>query len=357
MIREYARYNDMLKKYLAIGVLTTVCCFILLSGCNSDKKVKEYAMDFEKISTNEALSIILDLRTEGDTLLVNQFSGDYFLNWFSMETGDLIKSGISKGNGSDEMLGPLMINTIGDSLFIFDRQKFRLYKSNFMCDSIIQYADSIPFWSSQVFPLNNEVNIVSKIPFGICDKEVANTRFAAMLKDSVLFHFGSYPEFSNSDRKSDVEQKAHFHQIQGQCEIPGNKFAVSSSHVLSIYSIENDKYVLSKEIVVSPYEYSAKASSDIVSASTKLKDGYDIGLLNGLVYHSGKIYVPFKRAKDDNISILCYDTELNLIGVIIPDLPIMDPFTIDSNGRVIALIEEEASTNICISKTNVDEIW
>lgn len=343
--------------YILSSLFCVVSC-IVLSNCNKEDKTKTFYMDFETVHTNEVFSIVLDVATKGDTLLVNQFSGDNFLNWLSLKNGECLKSKISKGNGPGEMTGSLLINTVNDSLLILDRQAFNLYKSDFNCDSIIPYVKSLPFWTSKVFPLSNGINIVSKIPFGVDDEEVKKFRFAAMVKDSVISHFGNYPDFSNSDKKSDLEQLAQFHQVIGFCEIPGSRFVLATSHVLSLYSYENNIFKLCREILVAPYEYSATPSTETMSATSKLEDGYDARIGYDIVYYSGKIYVPYKKEQGDSLySILCYDTELNLVGEIIPESPIMAPFTIDSKGRIIALAEGDSETNICISKKTLDELW
>lgn len=352
-------YRLLKRKFIYIlsSLFCVVSC-IVLSNCNKEDKTKTFYMDFETVHTNEVFSIVLDVATKGDTLLVNQFSGDHLLNWLSLKNGECLKSEISKGNGPGEMTGSLLINTVNDSLLILDRQAFNLYKSDFNCDSIIPYVKSLPFWTSKVFPLSNGINIVSKIPFGVDDEEVKKFRFAAMVKDSVISHFGNYPDFSNADKKSDLEQKAHFHQVSGFCEIPDNRFVVVSSHVLSLYYFDDGIFKLQKEIKISPYEYSATPATKIMSAMAKIDDGYDVGVCNGITYFNGKLYMPYKKEQGDSLySILCYDTELNLVGEIIPQSPIMAPFTIDSKGRIIALAEGDSETNICISKKTLDELW
>lgn len=330
----------------------------MFSSCNKNNNAETYTMDFNIVPTEEVFNIVLNIATKGDTLLVNQFSGDHFLNWVSLKNGELLKSKISKGNGPGELLGSLLVTPINDSLVILDSQAFNLYKSNFHCDSIILDVKSLPFWTSKVFPLSNAINIVSKIPFGESREKIRNTRFAAMLKDSVILHFGEYPNFSESDKKSGIEQKAHFHQTAGLCELPNNRFAVASSHTLSIYSFDNGTFKLQKEIMISPYEYSSTPATKIMSAIAKIEDGYDAGVRNGIAYFNDKIYIPYQKdARGDISSILCYDTELNPIGEIIPNIPILAPITIDIKGRIIAMAEDESSTNICISKKSLNEIW
>ena len=344
------------RVYWPLILIISVCVFFSLTGCKHDKESFAYVdMDFEIISTNETLGILLDLRVKGDTLLTNQFSGDKFLNWFSLKDGSLIKSEISRGTAYKEMLGPLMINMIGDSLLIYDRQKFCLYKSDFLCDTIIKSVKDLPFWATGVFSLNDGSNIISKIPFGTEDAECGETRFAVLLNDSVTSHFGSYPEYTASDRMSNVEQKAFFHQTLGICELPNGRFLAVSSHILSLYSVNDTGFDVIKEIVASPYEYTTTPATATISATATLESGYDRGFLRQPVFHDGKIYIPYKN--DKGINIYCYDTDLNLIGIIIPSLPILTPFAIDDDGRIVALVEEENSTNISISKISVEDIW
>lgn len=346
----------MRKITTLIAVIIIDIVAVVLYGCGSDVKLKEYEMDFNVLSTNTIISIPLDIAVKGDSLLVNQYFGDKFLVWLSLKDGSLIKTDISKGNGRREMQGPLSVNSFSDSLLIYDRQRFGLYKTDFMCDSIITAIERLPFWTTKVFPFKNGNMLVSKIPFGVEDAEIADTRFAIMRGDSVLSHFGDYPRLSNSDKESDSEELANSHQILGFQELPDNEFAVVSSHVLSLYSASEDGYVLKKEVAVAPYEYNTRAATQNQSAMSSLKEGESIGVPIGLAYHSGKIYLPFQETEDDDIVIMCYDMDLNLVGTIKPAVSIMPPFVIDDNGRIVALSENDKETSIVVSTTSVDDI-
>lgn len=345
----------MKKNSLLSGIMAGVL-IIGINSCELDNTNKEHIFDFNILHTNALIDTPLDIAVKGDSLLVNQYFGDKFLVWLSLKDGSLIKTDISKGNGRREMQGPLLVNSFSDSLLIYDRQRFGLYKTDFMCDSIITATERLPFWTTKVFPFKNGNMLVSKIPFGVEDAEIADTRFAIMRGDSVLSHFGDYPRLSNSDKESDSEELANFHQILGFQELPDNEFAVVSSHVLSLYSASEDGYVLKKEIAVVPYEYNTRAATQNQSAMSSLKEGESIGVPIGLAYHSGKIYLPFQETEDDDIVIMCYDMDLNLVGTIKPAVSIMPPFVIDDNGRIVALSENDKETSIVVSTTSVDDI-
>lgn len=336
-------------------ITDAIICIIslIINGCSQEKHSMEWNMDFETIDTNCIIGKPLDVIINGESMLVNQFNGDKYLTWFSLNNGNVFKTKIAKGNGPNEMQGPLMVSSFSDSLLIFDRSRFCLYKSDFQCDSIITYKENLPFWTTKVFPMSNGCVIVSKIPFGVDDKDISTTRFAVIREDSVLSNFGKYPDLSKSDRVSDSEQLANFHQIHGFTELPDNRFAVTSSHVLSLYSGNGNEYYLEKEVEIAPYEYESQNSSSNQSANTTLLNGYSYGTRQGLEYYNGKIYLPFRETKDDNITFLVYDMELNLIGKIVPSIPIITPFAIDEKGRIITLKEGENGTEICISKNGL----
>ncbi len=345
------RIKDFRISSVIVGVIT-----LWISSCQRDQTREIYAMDFNTLSTNTVIGDPLDIIVNGNSMLVNQFNGDKFLVWLSLDNGKLLKTDILKGNGEREMQGPLMVSSFSDSLLIFDKPRFRLYKSDFRCDSIIPYVNNLPFWVAKVFPLKNGNIVASKIPFGVENKEVADTRFALMRGDSVLSHFGKYPDFSNSDKNNDAEQLANFHQIRGFLELPNNRFAVMSSHVLSIYSASGNGYNLVKEMPVAPYEYDSRASTSTRSAMTTLQNGYSPGTREGLGYYNGNIYLPYQEAENADIIFLVYDLELNLIGKIKPSTPIITPFTIDGAGHIISLKEEENESKICVSKNSVSDI-
>lgn len=345
----------MKKNSLLSGIMAGVL-IIGINSCELDNTNKEHIFDFNILHTNALIDTPLDIAVKGDSLLVNQYFGDKFLVWLSLKDGSLIKTDISKGNGRREMQGPLLVNSFSDSLLIYDRQRFCLYKTDFMCDSIITTIERLPFWTTKVFPFKNGNMLVSKIPFGVEDAEIADTRFAIMRGDSVLSHFGDYPRLSDSDKESGSEELANFHQIMGFQELSDNRFVVASSHVLSIYSVSGNSYVLENEVEVAPYKYDSKASTTTSSANTSLRNGYSLGLRGGLAYHSGKIYLPFQETEDDDIVIMCYDMDLNLVGTIKPAVSIMPPFVIDDNGRIVALSENDKETSIVVSTTSVDDI-
>lgn len=330
---------------------------ISFGACKGEKQYepKEYTVDFDVIPTDEAIGIILDLNIKGDTLLVNQFSGDYFLNWISLEDGKLLHSALTRGSAYKEMIGPLQVNMVGDSLTIFDKQKRWIYKSDYLCDTVIKCAEKLPHLTLSVFPLSSGVNIVSKLPMDDKDKECYESRFTAMRGDSVIAHFGQYPDYTASDQRSNMQQKAFFHQTYALCELPDDRFVVATSHTLSLYSAKDGKYELIKEIVVAPYEYHTTEATQFMGATAELDEGYEKGLMGQMFYHSGKLYMAYKRS-DDRI-IRCYDPDLNLIGEISTNLPIDRSFAIDDQGRIIGLLENENSTDICISQTSVNDLW
>lgn len=342
------KIRNFLLPSVTVCIITLIC-----NGCRHEKQSLEYAMDFEAIDTHHIIGIPLDVVIDGESMLVNQFSGDKYLTWFSLSNGNVLQAKIAKGNGPNEMQGPLMVSSFSDSLLIFDRSRFRLYKSDLQCDSIITYIENLPFWTTKIFPMSNGCVIASKIPFGVVDENISATRFAVIRGDSVLSNFGKYPNLSKSDRASDSEQLANFHQIHGFTELPGNRFAVTSSHVLSLYSGNGNEYHLEKEFAIAPYEYESQSSTSNHSANTTLLNGYSYGTRHGLEYYDGKIYLPFREAKDDNMIFLVYDMDLNLIGKIVPSIAIDTPFTIDEKGRIVTLREGENGTEICVSENSL----
>lgn len=342
------KIRNFLASCVIVYIITLIC-----NSCSQEKHSIEWNMDFETIDAHYIIGSPLDVIIKGESMLVNQFNGDKYLTWFSLNNGNVFKTKIAKGNGPNEMQGPLMVGSFSDSLLIFDRSRFSLYKSDFQCDSISVYIENLPFWTTKVFPMSNGCVIASKIPFGVDNKNISTTRFAVIRGDSVLSNFGKYPNLSKSDRTSDSEQLANFHQIHGFTELPGNRFAVTSSHVLSLYSGNGNEYNLEKEVEIAPYEYESQSSTSNHSANTTLLNGYSYGTRQGLEYYDGKIYLPFREAKDDNITFLVYDMDLNLIGKIVPSIPIITPFSIDEKGRIVTLREGENGTEICISKNSL----
>ena len=249
---------------------------------------------------------------KGDTLLVNQFNGDNFLKWFSLSDGKVLKSAIKRGDGPDDMLGPLKVNLMSDGrLCIYDRNGFAVYYSDFECTDV-KKVQKLPFSTSNIFCINDGKLLASKIPFGVDDEKDKNSRFT-IYTDSINRTFsGEYPRIEKFEQNYPVEALAQFHQTRDVCDLPDNRFAVLSSHILSMYGLVNGEYQLLYEKAIAPYDYNYTPSTNNHSTSVELKDGYPKGAMNGLLYRDGYLYVPFRENSED-MSIRCYDLDFNLV--------------------------------------------
>ena len=134
-----------------IGIFLSTSVGILTS-CNQSKEaaIEEKQLDFKTIETEAVIGSPVNLIDKGDTLLVNHYGGNEFLVWLTKKDGSVVKTDIHKGNGPREMFGPLEVDAIGDSLMIFDRPRFKVYHSDFMCDTLYTQIESLPFCLSQL---------------------------------------------------------------------------------------------------------------------------------------------------------------------------------------------------------------
>lgn len=328
-----------------------------LTSCKQNKEVaiEEKQLDFKTIETEAVIGSPVNLIEIGDTLLVNHYGGNEFLVWLSKKDGSVVKADIHKGNGPREMQGPLEVDAIGDSLMILDRPSFKVYNSDYMCDTLYTQTESLPFWVSQLYPLPTGGYLAGKFLMSGENPEVANTRFAIIKDDGTVVNFGSYPTFSNSDKDVPADGKAFFHQTFGFCPLPDNRFAVTSSHTISIYTLDNDSYRLEKEVQVAPYEYTYTPGTSTMSASAWIDKGYDTGMGPGIAYHDGKLYMPYYEGKSEDFVILCYDTDLNPVSKIVPSTQIFAPFIIDNAGYILAIAENENSF-IAVSSIPVQDL-
>ena len=328
----------------------------VLGGCSQREKAPdERQLSFNVIETEAVMGAPVNLIISGDTLLVNHYGGNEFMVWLSEKDGSIIKSDIRKGKGTREMLGPLEVDSWDSGLMIFDRPQYKLYESDFMCDSLKADLRELPVWVSQLYPLTGGNLLAVKFLYGQEDTEVTGTRYAVIKKNGDIVNFGKYPDFSKSDKETPADGLAFFHQTNGFCHLPENRFAATTSHVISVYEPYGGTYRLVAEKQIAPYEYTYTPATSTMSATAFLDKGYDRGAGAGLAYHDGKIYVPYREGESEDIVILCYDLDLNPVCKVIPSTPISDPFVIDSSGRLVAIGEDEKSY-IAISESSVSEL-
>lgn len=328
----------------------------VISGCQSNSStIAEYTVEFDSIRMDGIVGLPLDLILKNDTLLVNQFYGNEFFTWVSLPDGKLLNTAIKRGEGPDEMTGPLKANMMGDdSLLIYDKQGFNVYYSDFKCNTVKKIM-SLPFNTSKIFCFNDGKILTSKIPFGINDEKDKSTRFTIFADSLNKVHFGEYPRLSKSEQNYPVEALAQFHQTNGFAELPGNRFVILSSHVLSMYVVDKDEYKLLYEKSIAPYDYTYTPSTSNSSASVSLRDGYPKGAKGGILYHAGLLYFPFYENHDD-MTILCYDEEFNPVKKINAMAQFHNPMCLTSDGRIVAIGEKPEASYIFISKKPLDKI-
>lgn len=347
--------DKICKRVLILFLLTVGAASLTNCQQSKDQDAAEKHVDFKTIETDALIGSPIDLIAQNDTLLINQFGTQEFLMWLSTEDGSVIKTDLRRGNGPREMLGPLEVAKLGDSLMILDRPQLKVYRSDYMCDTLYSVVENIPHWASQLFPLGQDSYLAVKFLFKEEDSEIANTRFAIIRSGKPIVNFGSYPKLSASDKQTPIDGLAYFHQSFGFCKLPDNRFAVTTSHVISIYAPDGNSYRLEKEVQIAPYEYTYTPATENMSTVVILNEGYDRGAGVGIAFHDGKLYVPFHEGDSENIVILCYDTELNLQSKIVPSTPLLDPFVIDGNGNIMAIGEGENSF-IAVSTLAVQDI-
>lgn len=343
----------------SLGQIIIVVLFFagtaIIPGCKPQNTTDEYDIAFDSIRIDSVVGLLLDLNLKGDTMLVNQFYGDEFLSWISLSDGKLIKSAIKRGDGPNDMIGPLKVNLLSDGqLRIYDKQGFNVYSSDFDCNKVGKII-KLPFSTSTIFCFNDGKILASKVPFGINDEKEKATRFTIFIDSINKVCFGEYPRLSKSEQDYPIEARAQFHQTNGFCELPDNRFVVLSSHVLSMYVSDKGNYHLLYEKSIAPYDYTYSPSTSNQSASVKLREGYPKGAKGGIIYHCGLLYFPFYE-NSDKMTILCYDLNFNFIKKINVATNFHKSICLTSEGKVVAIGEEAEASYIFISKTPLDKL-
>lgn len=346
----------MLKPKFAIfrHIVLTLSLVGLCACSSKTTSEKSDLIEFDTISTDAVIGIPLGLNIHGDTLQVNQARGDNYMQWINLKDGAVIKAALKQGNAPGEVLGLVFVQRMADnSFYIYDPNRFTLYKSDFAVSCLTPVAN-LPMEASKVFKLDNGETIFSKIPFGVDDEKVKNSRFAVITNDGKQIDFGEYPRLNSNEKDYTSDILANFHQIVGFCELSSNRFVVASSHVISLYEKNDSTYRLVAEKMIEPYDYTFKEASKYMSASTKPTSDTKRGLYTNLVSRNGVIYAPVIIDEAKGVEIRCYDENLNQLKTIHTNLTSDSPIAITDEGKIVAIGENEDSF-ILLSRQSLDE--
>lgn len=247
-------------------------------------------------------------------ILINDFSGDSLIHIFDIKNRQLMGKMVSVGNGPNEFLSPLEIQSTDSNLYIFYRQTSFLYsipcseisEGSKNMEKLFQVSDG----ANHLYPLSDDVFISSGFyqkPYALIDK-----------KGEFFKEFGEYPAYWDGEDEIPVNARAMFHQTSFLKHSGSQRFLTYSSHIIEIYDdvLNPDGPILVKNKLIGKYNYKY-IDGDMLSA----EKGADVE--RGIVYVAGSreyIYVVYDRNKEmnkDKGSQICiYDWDGNPVELL-----------------------------------------
>lgn len=324
------------------SVKRILCILLVLStiwGCSSyQKETAKETLAFSVLPISSSLlGLPIQIVAFDSVLLVNDYYGDTLVHCLSLRTGgEITKFGV-RGSGPNEVMPPLHLLKTPDSLFVLSRPQWILYTVSGTPRVHLEKKMRLPAAVSLLFSLGDSSYLASGM---FPDKRFYIFDSAGKEKS----RFGNYPNFWSHENDLPIEVKRMFHQVRGYGFSIKNGFALADSHVLSLYRHTSSGYVLSKEVLLAPYEYDFNVNG--IESITKLKPSFATGVID-LAVSDEFIYVLFDSNIKDTSSkskneIWRYDWDGNLLNKYVPNVDI-SLITVHPDGTLIGLTDEEES--------------
>lgn len=335
---------------------------IILSGCsqpNRDGSVADDTIDFEQVGMIGPMSLPISMNVKGDTLYVSVFHGDSLLTIYHEPTGEYVRSTILRGNGPGEMQAPIQPMFVDDKVYVFSRPLMTMFKSDIKHIDKMERIGTGPVVLSNIFAIGEDRFVGSMSAFG-ADEKTKLERYA-MLDDSlnVMYTFGRYPSAGPNERADDADALSHFHQTNNVLKYNDSTLIAVGCRDISFYALGDDgKYTCRDIVIVCPYDYDVEGATEIISARTRLRDGYPRNISDAVLY-DGKIilaiYAGTSPSSEDNIYFEIRDGETGeLIRRLTPNCEVTTPFAINDKGEIIAVKNLEDGMAIMRSKPITD---
>lgn len=320
-------------------IIFIIISSLIFNSCN--KETKSYEVLFDKKETAKCIpleypdiiGIPMQIIKKDSLLLINDYTGDSLINIFNLKNQKLSKL-ISVGNGPNELISPLEIQLLNDSLLIFCRQLFTVYSMSINDKYNLNKSLTLPTESSRLMYLTDSIIVCS----GYFDKryKIFNNKGKEICK------FGEFPSYWENEENIPNSARAMFHQCAFSKHPNKQDFISYSSHILEIYNYnKQNKYPTPvKKILLNNYNYTYKTGSILTT-----NRGYDIerGIIDAFC-SDRYIYILYDPNKDSqkshkNSRILIFDWSGNPIKII------------DFNSFIeVFTINEDESIGFCITE-------
>lgn len=249
---------------------------LLLIGCNKSDSIgysfnSIEQISFQEIEYPEILGNTMQLFQNDSLLLVNDFYGDSLIHLYNMNTQKVEKKLVAKGDGPNDMISPIEVQTYNNQIWLFSRPLHIL--------GYLKWDD----WNKNILPKERkQIDGRADCFIPLSEKRIVfsgfwDKRYALLdLNTSELTEFGDYPNYWESETNIPTSAKAMFHQCRFAVNEKKNKFASCSYFVLEIYeysrsSSDMPKLCFKKQL--DKYEYDYKTGERISAKMRKEKSG------------------------------------------------------------------------------------
>ena len=349
-MKSYIKNTNYINWIVVAVVLTFV-------GCNRHREENkvEQTLSFTEIAKVDA-DMPVAFEVNGNSLFITDYSGDKLVKEFNLDSKEIVRSLVQRGNGPGEALSPISAFVGKDSIIVYSRPIMSLISIPLNHSAGVKELKNgvvLPFMVSDLFKMNDNGFIASIIPFG-ADDSIKGKRF--MLIDRYGQQnglFGSYPKIIDKDKTVSDDVLAHFHQTLSVL-FPNDTIMIAlTNYVMSKYVDRGDGFTLKSEKMLIPYEYEYQDATETSSAITKRKDDMERGI-NGAVLWNGKILVSRRYADSEDVDKVyfeLYDTDGHLEQQLYPEQNVYYPFAITSEGYILANGGESEGGMILLKST------
>lgn len=327
--------------------------FLIMISLNSCKQQKEDNFEFERIDFKSLMRISdiglpLEFIAAGDTLFISDFYGDSLVHVYDLNQKVKINQIINKGNGPGEVMPPIKLSLINDSIFVYSRPIFGLFEGVRSLNPELKLKTLVPTRTMNIFSLGNNLFIASQSAFN-CNDNFSSDRFLALDSlGNISYSFGEYPKFLPMETNMNEEVLSNFHQTNSIFFNKDGDLIATGPYDISFYSKDGEKkFKLKKMLKVADYDYEYNEGTQLMSARTKIKDGSSGNIIGSVPFKEyivlGKLVQEYP-VEENIIEFLIYDNQGEFIKKLKPDHKVEAPFCITDAGEIIAIYNNENDT-------------
>ena len=284
---DYALLDKIKPMSVTIAAILAI---ILICSCSDNQnntlefnKTQQVDVECTQIPYSDILGISMQLLKKDSLLLINDFHGDSLIHVLDVKHNIVHKKLVSKGIGPNEFISPLAISMTDSTMYIYERQTFRLF--SFPVEMILssdksvklkftantQNTNSMPLI---VFPLSDSMFVASGI-------HADETRFSVHNnKGEVMSGFGKYPAYWHEEIDFPNKARSMYHQTYFEKHPSRKLFVAYSGHILGIYQYESihQAPTLIRELLLSKYRYNYINNETTVTADRA--EGVERGIVS-----------------------------------------------------------------------------